>query len=41
VGDQNKIGIMDENKYLLTMMVAERARQLLAGAKPLINKNQI
>jgi len=36
VGDQNKIEIMEENKYLLTMMVAERAKQLLAGAKPLI-----
>lgn len=36
MGDQNKIGIMEENKYLLTMMVAKRAKQLLAGAKPLI-----
>ena len=35
-GDRNKIGIMEKNKYLLTMMVAERAKQLLAGANPLI-----
>jgi len=34
-GDQNKIGIMEKNKYLLTMMVAKRAK-LFAGAKPLI-----
>ncbi|GAI08986.1 unnamed protein product [marine sediment metagenome] len=27
---------MEKNKYLLTMMVAERAKQLSAGAKPLI-----
>ena len=27
---------MEENRYLLTMMVAERAKQLFAGAKPLI-----
>ena len=27
---------MEENKYLLTMMIAKRAKQLLAGAKPLI-----
>ena len=36
MGDQNKIGIMEKNKYLLTMIVDERAKQLLAGAKPLI-----
>ena len=30
------MGIMEKNKYLLTMMIAERAKQLLAGAKPLI-----
>jgi len=34
--DRNKIGIMEENKYLLTTMVAKRAKQLFAGAKPLI-----
>ncbi|MBA7517833.1 DNA-directed RNA polymerase subunit omega [subsurface metagenome] len=28
--------IMEKNRYLLTMMVAERAKQLLAGAKPLV-----
>jgi len=27
---------MENNRYLLTMMVAERAKQLSAGAKPLI-----
>ena len=27
---------MEENRYLLTMMVAERAKQLFAGTKPLI-----
>jgi len=27
---------MEENKYLLTMMVAKRAKQLRAGAKPLV-----
>jgi len=27
---------MEENRYLLTMMVAKRAKQLSAGAKPLI-----
>lgn len=27
---------MEENKYLLTMIIAKRAKQLLAGAKPLI-----
>jgi len=27
---------MVENKYLLTMMVAKRAKQLRAGAKPLV-----
>lgn len=27
---------MIENKYLLTMMVAKRAKQLRAGAKPLV-----
>jgi len=27
---------MEENRFLLTMMVAERAKQLLAGAKPLV-----
>lgn len=27
---------MEKNKYLLTMMVAKRAKQLLAEAKPLI-----
>ena len=27
---------MGENRFLLTMMVAERAKQLLAGAKPLV-----
>lgn len=27
---------MEENRYLLTMMGAKRAKQLLAGAKPLI-----
>ena len=27
---------MEENRYLLTMMVAKRAKQLFAGAKPLI-----
>lgn len=27
---------MTENKYLLTMMVAKRAKQLRAGAKPLV-----
>jgi len=36
MGGRNKIGIMEKNKYLLTMMIAERAKQLLAGAKPLI-----
>jgi len=35
-GDRNKTGIMEKNKYLLTMMIAKRAKQLLAGAKPLI-----
>lgn len=35
---------MEENKYLLTMIIAKRAKQLLAGAKPLIkskHKNPI
>lgn len=35
---------MEENKYLLTVMVAKRAKQLIAGAKPLIktkSKNQV
>ena len=27
---------MEKNRYLLTMMVAERAKQLSTGAKPLI-----
>jgi len=27
---------MEKNRYLLTMIVAKRAKQLLAGAKPLI-----
>ena len=27
---------MEKNKYLLVMMVARRAKQLLAGAKPLV-----
>jgi len=27
---------MEENRYLLTMLIAKRAKQLLAGAKPLI-----
>ena len=27
---------MEENRYLLTMITAKRAKQLLAGAKPLI-----
>lgn len=27
---------MEKNKYLLTMIVAKRANQLIAGAKPLI-----
>lgn len=27
---------MEKNKYLLTMIVAKRAKQLIAGAKPLI-----
>jgi len=27
---------MDENKHLLTMMMDKRAKQLMAGAKPLI-----
>ena len=27
---------MEENRYLLTMIIAKRAKQLLAGAKPLI-----
>ena len=27
---------MEENKYLLTMLVAKRAKQLRAGAKPLV-----
>ena len=27
---------MEKNRYLLTMMVAERAKQLMAGDKPLI-----
>ncbi|GAI90159.1 unnamed protein product, partial [marine sediment metagenome] len=36
MGDQNKIGIMEENRYLLTMVVAKRAKQLLAGTKPLV-----
>lgn len=33
---KDRYKIMEENRYLLTMMVAERAEQLLAGAKPLI-----
>ncbi|GAH80523.1 unnamed protein product [marine sediment metagenome] len=28
--------IMEKNKYLLTMIIAKRAKQLLAGTKPLI-----
>jgi len=28
--------IMEENRFLLTKMVAERAKQLSAGARPLI-----
>jgi len=32
---------MEENKYLLTMMVAKRAKQLLAGAKPLIKTKSL
>jgi len=35
---------MEKNKYLLTGIVAKRAKQLLAGTKPLIktkSKNQI
>ena len=35
-GDRDKIGIMQKNRYLLTMMVAERAKQLSTGNKPLI-----
>lgn len=27
---------MEENKYLLTMIIAKRAKQLITGAKPLI-----
>jgi len=27
---------MEKNKYLLTMLIAKRAKQLLAGAKPLV-----
>ncbi|HEC91674.1 MAG TPA: DNA-directed RNA polymerase subunit omega [Candidatus Atribacteria bacterium] len=27
---------MEENKYLLTIMVAKRAKQLQSGAKPLV-----
>jgi len=27
---------MEKNRYLLTMIVAKRAKQLMAGAKPLI-----
>ena len=27
---------MEENRYLLTTIIAKRAKQLLAGAKPLI-----
>jgi len=27
---------MEKNKYLLTMIIAKRAKQLLAGAKPLV-----
>jgi len=27
---------MEENRYLLTMIIAKRAKQLFAGAKPLI-----
>ncbi len=30
---------MEENKYLLTMLVAKRAKQLRAGAKPLVETN--
>ena len=36
MGGRNKIGIMEKNKYLLTMMIAKRAKQLLDGAKPLV-----
>lgn len=35
---------MEKNRYLLTMIVAKRAKQLMAGAKPLIktkHKNPI
>jgi DNA-directed RNA polymerase omega subunit len=27
---------MEENKYLLTMMIAKRAKQLQSGSKPLL-----
>ena len=30
---------MEKNKYLATMIVAKRAKQLSAGAKPLIKTN--
>jgi len=30
---------MEENKYLLTMLVAKRAKQLRAGAKALVETN--
>jgi len=33
VGIKNKIGIMEKNKYLLTMMAARRAEQLLPWGK--------
>ena len=36
MGKEDKIGIMENNRYLLAMMVAERAKQLSAGVKPLI-----
>ncbi|HNR65042.1 MAG TPA: DNA-directed RNA polymerase subunit omega [Atribacterota bacterium] len=29
-----------DNKYLLTMMVAKRAKQLNQGSKPLVNTNE-
>lgn len=30
---------MENNRYLLTMMIAKRVKQLIAGAKPLIKTN--
>jgi len=39
-GDRNKIGIMEKNKYLLTMMVAKRAKAITCWGKA-PDKNQI